>query len=40
MNFCSSSISQHVVFNKLGLINEVSYTEDVMRILVFIVCSI
>lgn len=40
MIFHSSSISQRVVFKKQGLINEVSDTEDVMRILAFIVCSI
>lgn len=40
MIFHSSSISQRVVFKKQGLINEVSDTEDVMRILAFIVRSI
>lgn len=40
MIFHSSSISQRMVFKKQGLINEVSDTEDVMRILAFIVCSI
>lgn len=40
MIFLSSYISQCVVFKKQGLINEVSDTEDVMRILAFIICSI
>lgn len=40
MIFLSSYISQYVVFKKQGLINEVSVTEDVMRILAFIICSI
>lgn len=40
MIFLSSCVSQCVVFKKQGLINEVSDTEDVMRILAFIICSI
>lgn len=40
MIFLSSYISQCVVFKKQGLINEVSDTEGVMRILAFIICSI
>lgn len=40
MIFLSSYISQCVVFKKQGLINEVSDTEDVMRILALIICSI
>lgn len=38
--FSHRCISQCVVFKKQGLINEVSDTEDVMRILAFIICSI